>query len=335
MITVRSAVLTHFEQVARECGLDAQALVAQVGLPTRCLTEPDLAVSADLTATLLEVAAERAHEPAFGLRMAASRRLSNLGPLGLLLRDQPTLREVVKTIVANIHTHNAAMTIALVEDGAWVSIREETLLETGRVPRQATEMAMATTFRVLEIFLGEGWHPKRVTFRHRAPTDTQWHRKVFGCQVSFSQEFNDIVCSTRDLETPNPGADPVMARYSKRLLETDGGAKLTMSDRVRQLMVLLLPRGRCRIAVVAQHLGVDRRTVSHHLAAEGTTFSQMLVTMRRELLARYVNDGSRSLSEVAALLGFSELSAFSRWHRQQFGFAATERSAKGVDRPRA
>ena len=51
----------------------------------------------------------------------------------------------------------------------------------------------------------------------------------------------------------------------------------------------------------------------------------MLVNeLRRELFARYLKDGARSLTEVSALLGFSASSAFSRWHRQQFGIAATK-----------
>jgi transcriptional regulator GlxA family with amidase domain len=44
--------------------------------------------------------------------------------------------------------------------------------------------------------------------------------------------------------------------------------------------------------------------------------------LRRDLFARYRKDGTRSLTEVSALLGFSAPSAFSRWHRQQFGVAA-------------
>uniref|UniRef100_UPI003F49782B AraC family transcriptional regulator n=1 Tax=Cupriavidus necator TaxID=106590 RepID=UPI003F49782B len=317
--TVRSAALTNFEKVANECGLDGHGLVAEVGLPWNCLSDPDLALPSDLTATLLELAAERGHEPAFGLRMAASRRLSNLGPLGLLLRDQPTLRHALEVLVKHIHMHHAAMSLSLVQTGELICIREEILSEGRRTPRQSIELAMGTTFRLLGIFLGEGWHPRLVTFRHPAPARTEWYRRVFGCRVTFGQEFNDIVCSARDLEAPNPGADPVMARYSQRLLEIDPGPQTKMSDRVRHLVALLLPRGHCRVEIVAQHLGVDRRTVANHLSAEGTTFKSLVNAMRRDLLASYLHEGARTMSEVAALLGFSELSAFSRWHRQQFG----------------
>ncbi|HET7527392.1 MAG TPA: AraC family transcriptional regulator ligand-binding domain-containing protein [Burkholderiaceae bacterium] len=321
-VLLRAATLTNFESVAAACGLDARALVAEIGLPARCLAEPDLMVSAALVSDLLELAAERAREPAFGLRMAASRRLSNLGPLGLLLRDQPTLRHALEALATHIHRHNEAFSVTVVEHGRLVSIREETVLEGRRPVRQAVEMAMGTTFRLLGIFLGEGWRPHSVTFRHATPASMAWHRRFFGCTVAFGQDFNDIVCHAAELEAPNPGADPVMARYSQRLLERNQGAHASMSDRVRRLIVLLLPRGHCRAEVVAQHLGVDRRTVANHLAAENTTFSALVDGMREDLLSRYLTDGTRSLSDVAVLLGFSELSAFSRWHRRRFGVAA-------------
>ena len=59
-----------------------------------------------------------------------------------------------------------------------------------------------------------------------------------------------------------------MVRYAQRLLERTMDSSSRMSDRVHQLVVLLLPRGLCRVEVVAQHLGVDRRTVARRLAEE-------------------------------------------------------------------
>lgn len=320
---LRAAALTNFEQIAQACGLDARALVTEVGLPLRCLVEPDLRIPAHQTVALLELAAERAREPAFGLRMAASRRLSNLGPLGLLLRDQPTLRHALQELARHVHLHNAAFSLTLVEVGDWVSLREETVLDAGLSVRQAVEMAMGTTFRMLQIFLGESWRPRTVGFRHAAPRNMAWHRKVFGASIAFGQEFNDIVCNARDLEAPNPGADPIMARYSQRLLEMDAGPQTSMADRVRKLVVLLLPRGHCGADQVAEQLGVTRRTVANHLAAEGTTFKALVDAMRKELLASYLTESTRPLSDVAPMLGFSEPSAFSRWHRNQFGQSAT------------
>src|SRR4030095_11680656 len=77
-----------------------------------------------------------------------------------------------------------------------------------------------------------------------------------------------------------------------------------VSDRVREFVVLLLPRGDCRVEVIAQHLGVDRRTLARHLAVEGTTFSELVDGLRRDLLARYLQGGGEGLTPVYAATGF-------------------------------
>lgn len=324
---VRSAALTHFAEVASACGLDARALVAEVGLPARCLDDPELKVSTRSISALIDLAAERGREPAFGLRMAESRRLSNLGPLGMLVRDEATLRSALEALVRYIHVHNEAMAVNVEQVSNLVVIRTELVAEAGQSVRQATEIVIAVLFRVLRLFMGAAWHPRLVCFSHPPPSSLAVHRRVFGPAVEFCHDFNGIVCNAADLDAPNPGADPVMARFTRQFVEQGERARRTLADRVRELVVLLLPRGHCRVDVVAQHLGFDRRTVARRLATEGTTFSALVDGVRSDLLARYVQS-QRPLTEVSALLGFSAPSAFSRWHRQQFGVTARQRAAR-------
>lgn len=329
---IRAAALTHFAEVAAQFGLDAAQLLRDAGLPQRCLAEPDLKVSALAVTKLLEQAAERAREPAFALHMVRSRRLSNLGPLGLLVRDVPTLRSALEVLAGHIHLHNEALSVRVEETGGLVLLRLELQAPGAGSLRQATELALGVTYRVLQLFLGSGWRPRLVCFRHRAPRQRATHHDIFGPAVEFGHEFDGLVCNASALDAPNPAADAVMARYTQQLLGTGTGhrAEDTLAQRVQQLTVLLLPRGHCRVDVVAQHLGVDRRTVARRLAAEGSSFSELVNAQRIELVGRYLRDGSRPLGEVAALLGFSAPSAFTRWHRQVFGVAPTRALAGSV-----
>ena len=90
---IRSASLTNYAEVARSAGLDPLRMVREFGLPARCLDEPDLVIPIDAVRELLEASATRSGVEGFGLLMAEARRLSNLGPLGLLIREQPTLHQ--------------------------------------------------------------------------------------------------------------------------------------------------------------------------------------------------------------------------------------------------
>ena len=100
---LRSASLTGFADLAREVGLDPIALLSEAGLPVSVLREPDRKLSADAVSALLELAAQRSGDECFGLRMAESRRLSNLGPIGLLMREEPTLRRALEELLRFTH----------------------------------------------------------------------------------------------------------------------------------------------------------------------------------------------------------------------------------------
>ena len=66
------------------------------------------------------------------------------------------------------------------------------------------------------------------------------------------------------------------------------------------------------------------RTLRRRLLAEGTTFSEQLDHVRRELAIDYVERGGRSITEVSFLLGFSTTGAFHRAFRRWTGQAPSE-----------
>jgi AraC-like DNA-binding protein len=317
---VRSASLTNFADVARRVGLDPAALLREFGLPVRCLEQPDLRVSADAVRQLLETASERSGVEAFGLMMAEARRLSDLGPLGLLIREQPTLRLAVEAFVRHGRRLNDALFLTAEESGDVIVLREELIVGRSGPVRQSTELAIGVAYRMLRSFLGDQWRPRRICFAHDAPRELAVHHRVFGAGVvEFGHDFNGIVCLRRDLDRPNPNADSGIARLAQEMVEGDAGDERRMAVQVRDLVVQLLGTGSCSVDRVAQYLGVDRRTVHRHLALEGESFSGIVDAVRVELAERYVRDGRRPLADIATMLGFSAPSSFSRWYRKQFG----------------
>jgi AraC-like DNA-binding protein len=323
---VRSASLTNYADVAREAGLDPLALLADVGLNPACLHDPDLRIPAGAVRRLLETSANASGMDNLGLRMAETRLLSNLGVVALVAREEPTVRRVVRAMLRYSHLLNESVYAKLEEDEGVAVIRTELLLGHEGSSRQAIELLIGVMFRNLKYFLGPDWSPVRVCFTHAPPRDPGLHIRLFGYVVAFGQDFNGLVCTTRDMDAPNPMADPVMARYARQILEaTPGSGPMDTVDSVRHILLVLLPSGECSVDQVAQQLGVDRRTVHRRLLREGTTFTDVVNTVRREMAVHYLEDGKRPLSQVAELLGFSALSAFSRWHKQQFGEVAGRR----------
>lgn len=330
-LQVRAACLTNYVEVAQSCGLDPWRRLALAGLPQACLENPDLRIPIDAVNRLLEDSARVASQECFGLLMAKERRISNLGAVGLLYREAPTVRAAMQIVERYRHTHNESL-LHRIEEAAGIAIIHEDLMGAGQASfRQATELVIGVVIRMLRLFLGADWKARRICFTHEAPADLSIHRSVLGQTPEFNCEFNGIVCTSQDLDTAVPSADPVMADYIRHKLGVDSLVQRTVSDEVRQMTLTLMPRGRCTAEHVAALMGISRSTLSRQLVDEGQTFSALVQSARMELAQRYVAERRRSLTDIAQLLGFAHSSAFSRWYKQTFGICAAEQRSQVGD----
>jgi AraC-like DNA-binding protein len=324
--TIRSATLIGYAELARSVGLDPHRLMRRCGVDPSCLSDPDVRIDAAAVAKLLETSAAESQVEDFGLRLSKARRLSNLGPFSLVVREEITARRAIETLGRYLQLHSELLSIRIDDAGELVMLRVDIVPGTRMPRRQGIELFVGYLFRILQELLGPSWKPRRVLFMHSPPASQSGHIAMFGRIVDFDAEFNGIACAAEDLAGQLPSADPVMARYARQYLDSmTSRPDMTLADKVGWLVRETLPLGRCSVDKVAQHLGVDRRTVHRHLAQNGKTFSSLLDEVRSELAESYLEGSKRPCTEVADLLGFSALSAFSRWHKHHFGFTLTER----------
>jgi AraC-like DNA-binding protein len=319
---VRSAVLTKYLVVAQQCGLNPQPLLRQFGLTQATLDNPEQQLPADTAVALLEESARVSGCSTFGLRMAEARQMADFGPVSLLLSHQRTLRDALRTTVQYRHLLNEALALFIEEVGKTVIVREEVVTDQPMPVRQATELALGALFRLCRGLLGQRWRPLSVNITYAAPEDVQPYSRFFGCKLEFGSEFNGFVFASVDLDTPNPLADPLMASYAERFVESlPGVSDHSLVLDVRKAIYLLLPMGRATVEQVAQAQGVNLRTLQRRLDDEGVTFSELINEVRRDLVRRYMDNPRYSLGRIAGLLGYSVPSSFTRWFTTQFGMA--------------
>jgi AraC-like DNA-binding protein len=315
----RSASLTGYGHVAQSVGLDPFRMLRMAKLPAKVLDDPNLMISADAVGWLLEESARLSGQEAFGLLLAETRSLANLGMLALALREEPTLRAAVESCVRYMRLHNAGVQLRL-DDAGDVALLHVAVNMRHGVCRQAVEQAAGIIVRLLGVLSCNTFRPVRIYFTHERPASPEVHRRVLATAIEFSQECNVIVCRGRDLDMPIPAADPTLSREVRRWLDMQlANFPEEPPQRVRQIVKVLLPSGLCSADRVAQHLGMHRRMLHRELAAEGESVTTIINAVRAELAEQYLANRKRKLYDVAELLGFSSAAAFSRWFRDQFG----------------
>ncbi|MET8878644.1 AraC family transcriptional regulator [Nocardia sp. NPDC004604] len=315
---VRSAVLSGYVDLALSLGLDPMLLLRSVGIGPAGLAASDTWLPGEAVDQLLERSAAETDCIDFGLRLAQRRDLSNLGPVALVAREEPDIRSALHIVVRYVSLHNEALRTRLTETNSLTTIHIQAAPQIS-MGRQSVELAIGATCQILREFLGHAWHPVSVCFTHAAPADPDTHLRILGPSIEFDQDFDGIVCYSRDLDAPNPLAHPVLRPYAREYLKTLAPSGESTADQVRAIIESLLPTQHCSATTVAQKLGMDRRTLHRHLTRTGETFTGILDTTRLDLAHRYLTQRDRTLTDIATELGFSELSAFSRWFRHHTG----------------
>jgi AraC-like DNA-binding protein len=327
---VRYASLNRYIELSRNLGIDPVRLMRKVGLDPSGFAFQDTRVPAEAVVQVLEDSAEASGCEEFGVRLAELRQFSNLGPLSLVLREEPDVRSAIELLIRYEHTYNEALRLRMSERDELTTIEVRLDFDGQEIPcQQAFGLAVGALCGILREFLGPQWQPVSVFFAHTSPADCTAHQRLFGLTPVFDQPFTGLVLYTRDLAASNRMADPNFRTYAQQILRTLGAPKdLTTVEQVRQMIKLFLPAGRCSQAQIARELHMDRRTLHRHLEAHSETFTALLDDTRAELAEQYVSNGRYSMTEISQLLGFSAPSGFSRWFRNQYGCSASEWGAR-------
>ena len=313
------ASLAGYSELAQSLGLDAKAMLRRAGLGRHALDDPEAPVSLEAACELLSASADASGVDDFGLRLAALRDLSNLGPIGLVAREETTAMLALDTVCRYLCLISASLMVRIEHQRDLVAIRAYILLPRSARTRQALEMTVGIVYRIIAELLGSVWKPVQVCFTHRPPIDSKPHRKFFGIPITFNAEFDGMVCRAVDLNRPLPRGKRDLTRFAVRYLDQVlSQQRPSSSATARQFIAAMLASGRCTAQQLADHLGVDRRTVHRHLVSEGESFRGLLQSTRMELAERLVAGSDLALSEVAALLGFAVPSAFSSWFAKTF-----------------
>lgn len=324
-LLTRGTTLTGYRELAESLGLDSAQMLQLANLPPEAAGNRDLMVSLESVAVLLDESARKCGQEAFGLMLAETRSVGNLGMLGLMVREEPTVRHALEAIARYGHLQNRGMDLSLEDLGQFTLVHFRLRLRRQELARQGIELAAGVVARLLHALTHDLLRPVRACFTHGRPVHFDVHRRVLGPDIDFSQAFDALVYRTSDLGLPIPGADPAQGQMLKQWLDAQlGELRDDPCEPVRQAVRTLLATGNCSVDRVADYLGMHRRTLNRRLAQTGESVSAVIDDVRCDLAQFYLSAGHLAHYEIADLLGFASGADFSRWFKAHFGVTASQ-----------
>jgi AraC-like DNA-binding protein len=315
--TVRTGGLTGFPALVAELGGDPGGLLARCGLPPNALADADNVIPFVIGARLLHLAAEETGCLHFGLLLGQRQDLALLGPIGFLMQHSPDVRSALRCLLEHMHLHVQGAVATLSTANGLASLAYSVQLGGVVGVEQVYNVCMANEVRFLQLLCGTHWRPTAVDLCYRAPRDEKPFRDFFGVPVHFDRPNSAVLFSADSLDKPISSADPKLrVILQKYIQQIESQHADDFVGQLRQVIRTLLPTGSCTADRVAGLFCVHRRTLHRLLAAQGTTFEQVVDGMRREIALQILDQSDVKLMQLSEMLGYHEASAFTRAFRR-------------------
>ena len=308
------AIATALEQE----GVDPAPLFDACELPMPTSTDPLVRLSNREVSKLFAAAVEATANPCFGLTVAEAFHPGNLHALGYALMASTSLRDFAERLCNyyRIVSQNAILRIEETDE----EFRLISAVEAPDICWETQDAFVALMVRFMRFIHSPLFSPRRLELIRPEPEGySKPYDDYFRCNIIWGATELTFVLDPDIIDLPLPGAskelaqmhDETVMHYLKQLDRGD------IVNRVRAIVVEDLSSFALNKQRVADKLCMSARSLQMKLAARDTSFQEVLDSTRHSLALGYMDQSTISITEAAYLLGFSEVSnftrAFKRW----------------------
>ncbi len=329
---ILAAAATGIVDYIEELGGDIDRIFGNVGIAPEMAGETTLKLKLSSFCELFEEASRLTQNDNFGLWMGNRFQPRDLGLWGYAAVSSPTLGMALENLVGLFRYHQESSLMRLVQGGDGL-MRLEYRIEAPHIVerRQDAELSLGMFYNVFRDCCGPSWVPEEVHFEHPQPQEWRQHEAAFSAPVYFSQSSNALLFRREVMDRPMPGRDLTLMTMMQSCLEQLGnvdGTPSSVVDRVRMTIRTRLPNGYPTLEQVGEALRLAPTAIQRELSEAGVSYKDLVEATRRDLALMYLKQRNLPLSEIAFLLGYSELSALSRAVRRWTGEAPRTVRAK-------
>jgi len=315
-----------YERATQE-GVNARELLRQAGLTVADIRESSTRLSVPSQIRFVELVADAIGDPELGVHLAKDFDLRRLNLLYYVPSSADTLGAALLRLERYSGLANESV-VAKVNKGRSVRISLEYAGVARHTDRQQIECFITALIRLCRHLVARNLKPLHVRLAHPRRFANNDLDKFAGVAIERSAGADEIVLAATSWTLPVASTDPHLHRLLVGFCEEALLRRETKSSslrvRVENSIAALLPHGQALADVVAGRLGMSPRTLARRLAAEELKFSKILRELRSTLASRYLAEPALSVSQVAWLLGYGEIGAFSHAFRRWTGITPSE-----------
>jgi AraC-like DNA-binding protein len=296
-------------------GIDPAPLLRQAGVAPDLFEVPTNRAPLGAMTRLMELCVQATGKPHFGLLVGRQFELPMLGPLGEMMGNESSVGAALRRLVLDLRMHDRSAIAALDMLGDRLAGLSYAVCTPGTpAVWLADDTSIMIGCRILASLCGPKWRPVEVLLAHSKPVDHRPYRELFGAPVRFDVPLSMLVFERRWLDSPVVGADPARLCALDRAAARDAGAQ-RFADLVRRVLRSSVMTNQHGSESIAELFSISPRTLRRRLADDGATLHALVVEARLLVAQQLLEQTRLPVSEIAAALHYSDITAFSRAFR--------------------
>jgi AraC-like DNA-binding protein len=322
--TVATTMVNRVVRAGIDLGINRLAIMNEIGLGEARLRNPLSWVAGPVLLRLFGSISRKLDDPLAPLRLGQYAGPRNFSDPGYATRLAGNLAGMIYANAELQATRQKMMRVTF-EQLAQVPTLKWTLLgEDHHLAAPFIEFSVSSYARFARDVLGERMEIRRIDFAHTARAGAIRYEAFFDCPVRFNAAQTMMEMASEQLLKPSPNANPALQVaatkcYQRPAFWLDTGKAL--SAHCYLYLLIEIDKTPLKLDRIAAAFGMSERTLRRRLVEEGNPFRELLDLVRRDMWELYRMEATRPLGEIAHLLGYSELSAFTRSHKRWFSFA--------------
>ena len=316
---------------ARAAGIDVAPLMVKAGVTRQQVEDDSVRLSVQGQIRFVELVANALQDDFLGFHLAENLDLRELGLLYYVPASSETLADALRRLKRYSTVGNEGVALR-VREGKDLAVTFHYVGVRRLSDRHQIEWFLTFLVRLSRQLTNRRLLPSRVSLCHRRKEGRSELERFLGCNVVFGADADEVVFPGATKEMPAVNADPFLNKLLIKYAEEarshrEGGGTFLVG--LENAIAPLLPHGKVRAAEIARRLSISPRTLARRLASEGLTFTGTLAELKADLARRYLNDEDLAISQIAWLLGYRQVSAFTHAFKRWTG--KTPREARGQE----
>jgi len=315
-------VLQGFYQTCEELQFDPSKLLNKYGIQPAVFNEFNAKIPLTSVTALLEDAAALTNRKDFGMLMGSYWNFDMVGPLSMVVLACKTYEDLINKLMSYVNAVNLGFRYRLTKKSNFVTAEFNVSAAKQYQSVQTIEMFLSRYVRVSKHCIGNDWQPRAILFQHMPKSNERRYKAIFGRLPIFGADVNGMVFHEGDLSLRTSIDSEFMNhKIDEYLSGLISQPDSTLTEKVTLAITDSYGKQEIpKLQKLCEIFSLSSRTFQHRLNLEGSSYRQILSDVQASIALTLLSQQHLEVSAVSDLLGFSEVSAFSRafkkWHGQ-------------------